>query len=655
MLIMILLDFILSLFDRDDVIKKFSNVMPIQQLTKINEVKSIVRTSGSFLRPKKRMIKEYMLLFKLFEETPIFYNEFFNISKVLGVHSANGRTFIIDLKSDNKVENSELIVKIPLGDGDSLSYEYYIGATLNKLREEGLSPIFSLLYGRVMCGVNRIFEQKKSNRIEFVDIPKELLDNGTIKMCDSIFDNNKRMHLIYEYIRNVDTFKNVSFADYIDRLYLVNNKDELYDLERNIINILIIVMYSLQVAYDRLGFTHYDLHPGNIILIESENPVKFIIRYGKQHIEIVSRIIPSIIDYGRCYVTPNQVAPENSGFYIDIEKGKQYSNFGKYQTDLFENFIVNDLSSRRGDVIDMNDMVWDYVQDLKSKEKWSDDQAEQAQVIIMNSILNRNVNKKTLEEQRNIPATRTAQDNYFRSNLNNRLFLKQYDFGIGPKSNEKYDFFRLTKSIIKDLLATQLPNNMSLVYKDMWEELTNQLSVEYPFYDTKYFSLPCDYHMKSYNPNTKWGVWGHWIKHPADVGKILYNAVKSDKERKIRADYDKEVFRYSKRVETVYNIGNGSSYRNNEESESENIFGQIAGRVHKKRVNITKNMMQKTENKLSYGLVNNTKNMKSEFYEYVESDLMKKIKQNRKIFGSPKLRMDEGEYSRMPAPWPKKK
>jgi hypothetical protein len=159
-----LLDFILSIFDGDNVIKKFSNVMPIQQLTKINEVKSIVRTSGSFLRPKNHMIKEYMLLFKLFEETPIFYNELFKISKVLGVHSANGRTFIIDLKSDNKVENSELIVKRPLGDGDSLSYEYYIGTTLNKLREEGLSPIFSLLYGRVMCGVNKIFEQKKSNQ-----------------------------------------------------------------------------------------------------------------------------------------------------------------------------------------------------------------------------------------------------------------------------------------------------------------------------------------------------------------------------------------------------------------------------------------------------------------------------------------------------------
>ena len=152
---------------------------------------------------------------------------------------------------------------------------------MNTLRKTARTPIFSLIYGRMMCGLNKIFEKTerdKDGRKKFVSIPQQLLDNETVRICDVNFKNNTKMHLLYEYVRNPNTKRVVSLESYINRLRNLNNKEDMWSLERNIMNILVILMYSLQVAYDTVQFTHYDLHAGNILVVELHEPEKFEIK-----------------------------------------------------------------------------------------------------------------------------------------------------------------------------------------------------------------------------------------------------------------------------------------------------------------------------------------------------------------------------------------
>jgi|Laugrespbdmm15dd_1035085.scaffolds.fasta_scaffold00149_3 hypothetical protein len=580
----------------------------------VMEIKQLLKNNINFYNPDMEMIDKYKRAFKIFQKNPQVYEHFFKILKVLPINSVNGRVFIIGFKkSTPEVDNSQLIVKVPLKGGDSLSYEYYIGNVINTLRENAKTPNFSLIYGRMMCGLNTIFEKKykdESGNENFVQIPQKLLDNERVKICDSNYKDNMKMHLLYEYVRNPNTKRVSSFESYIDRLLNVDNETAMFILERNIINILIILMYSLQVAYDSVQFTHYDLHPGNILIVELDEPEEFVIKYKRgKTITIVSNVIPYVIDYGRCFVNPELAVPEEDGMFHEFETGHTYKNFSEFQKDLFGGMVYeydesNPDNKESVSVLKLDKMVDNYLNKIKKLYNYSEDKINKMKIQIIDTILNRHTSQAGIK-------------NYFTRKGSERVTLSRYDFGLNPKPNEKYDFFRLVKTVI-DILYEGKETNDNLKYDKMWILLDNQLTIEYPFYDNVYYSLPCDYHITDYNSiTTRPGPWKHWIMKPSDIGRILYNIIQDD------------IYTRGNKTLRKHQIGGGSilNLDKNQKKYNERV-NYINTEMNSKIKNKTKIISEDNlNNETSYkdDFVSGIKDVGPMYVTYVESDLMKRI------------------------------
>jgi len=453
------------------------------------------------IQSEKDMIKNIKFFFTQLQTMPDgakIYQSLFRILKVIPQASVNGKTFTIGFYNNinnllNVEEsNSELIVKVALNNNsDSLSYEYYIGNTLNTLRMENKTSIFSLVYGRKYCGLPGM---------------------SSIKICDE--KNESKTHLFYEYVRNPRTGTVTSFSTYIDRMRYLTDQDQIYTLEKNIVNILILLMHGLQIAQDTLDFTHYDLHASNVLIIELSEPEIFKLKYKvgdrNKEINVVSNVIPYIIDYGRSFVIPSKVK-KDPGFsnYRDFDLGTENLYFSVYQQDNLDNnnkwIFTNEEYVQKVDK-----MINAYITENYAMR--NDKYKNNIKKYIINNIFNKD--------------SPPSNSNYTQDN--GKINLSRYHFGIGSRKNKKYDFFRLINHVIDQLSSYTLNR---LAYQDIWISLKNQLKAEYPFYDPQYYSLPCEYHIKEYeklNSNLNKGPWGHWIEKPIDICEILYNVIKKD-------------------------------------------------------------------------------------------------------------------------------
>ena len=116
----------------------------------------------------------------------------FKIDKVLPINSANGKIFILKALITRQTNSyiPKFIVKVSLkASSDPLSYEYYIGSTLNNLRINYNVEHFALIYGRFVCGLNPLLDYKLTQ--------SEL---GSINICDDKYE--RKTHILYEYVRN---------------------------------------------------------------------------------------------------------------------------------------------------------------------------------------------------------------------------------------------------------------------------------------------------------------------------------------------------------------------------------------------------------------------------------------------------------------------
>ena len=510
----------------------------VRDVSDIQTVNRLVSGSDSFFMPKKANVSKYTEMFGVLERNVNLYSYFFKLVKLIPINSSNGRVFIVTLKRDNTIPDSDVLVKVALDKvADSLSYEYYIGTRLNRLRMEDKTPCFSLMYGRMKCGMSPMLlnDRLTTPELERVDL------------CDKNIKYN-RLHLVYEYIRNVNTKRVTSFHSYIERILDLSKGTEstqdmeskLFMLERNIINILIILMYSLQTAYDSCKFTHYDLHLSNVLVVELDSPEKVRVHIGDDDYTIVTSVMPYIIDYGRCYVTPDSVVSSDpDGKFQDYEEDHEFDTFKEFQDKLYggDLFIQKSKSSLRHAQLQMTIFLQKY---LYGKTVYSDragklyvkrgDQSnydiyddtpetKDMRRLIIDSIYNRN----TVSRSRNWTEY-VIEDQQL-------TLINRYNMGVTPnRPNSRYDFFKFVKSTISELVRLAAVANVELKYYEMWDDLNVQLDIEYPFYDTSFLSLPCEYHITDYIPESRveMGVWGHWLKSAADVGRVLYRCIKDD-------------------------------------------------------------------------------------------------------------------------------
>ena len=176
--------------------------------------------------------------------------------------SAFGNTYISDLGDFERA----LIIKTPKK--SSLLRELLIGKYgTNSLRK--YIPNFSYLYGYIECSLPLFGNQNN--------------------VCLNIGEKN--LYLFYEFIEGI------SLKNYIE-LYTKTKTINYKIIEE----ILSQIFLSLELAYEKIDFTHYDLHIGNIMIKELKNPVSIHYKTSRHDLYVNSQYIPIFIDYGMCHI-----------------------------------------------------------------------------------------------------------------------------------------------------------------------------------------------------------------------------------------------------------------------------------------------------------------------------------------------------------------
>lgn len=152
----------------------------------------------------------------------------------------------------------------------TIKNEYYVGKyCINQLRE--IIPTFAYTYG--ILSVTHPLYTNNSERI---------VNQSSIKRINKINrveTNQDRISLAIEYIKG-DTVS--------DRIEDITLKD--------ILTIILVLMFSLKEGYERFEFVHWDLHEDNVILRElDEDSSLFIPSIGK-YIHI-GNYLPTMIDF----------------------------------------------------------------------------------------------------------------------------------------------------------------------------------------------------------------------------------------------------------------------------------------------------------------------------------------------------------------------
>ena len=164
----------------------------------------------------------------------------------------------------------------------------------------------------------------------------------------------KTFYYTYGYLQN----ENLLVTEYIEGItlheylyYTENNSNGVCSDEhmqictrtKHLIEIILIILLSLQIAYLKLGFIHNDLHTKNIILI-NYNKKPFELSYENKTYTFYPKYLPVIIDYGLSH--SNKLDKENLTINLDgpnkdydtkigIYKDKRISGYDSYKLLLY--------------------------------------------------------------------------------------------------------------------------------------------------------------------------------------------------------------------------------------------------------------------------------------------------------------------------------
>jgi hypothetical protein len=410
----------------------------------------------------------------------------FKIDKIIPINSANGRIFILKTLS-RKYKTSKLLVKVALREtADPISYEYYVGLALNRLRVDYNIDYFAVMYGRFFCGLDPKIDVNEDNL-------------GDIELCDSKY--NKKTHLLYEFIRNIETEEVSTLSDYIQELKN-DESDRSLEREMNIINVMILVLYALQEGQEKMDFTHYDLHPKNILVVKLSERREYSILYRGKVIKIITDVIPHIIDYGRSHINPETAISEN-GIFKDYELNADFSDFELYQNVLFKKYVLD-----RKNV--------NHLERIKRVELHLHKLA--------NMYLYKNINSGIIETSETLEFKRSILEIYYNGEseiINNEFKIVKCDFGIDTRrTHKKYDFFRICR-IIGGMISN-LSKEKYLYSQIIWKNLGDKLELQYPYHDGGlYYSLVSDYKPNPIGIMTD----DDSFNEPIDIVNYLYNKI----------------------------------------------------------------------------------------------------------------------------------
>lgn len=425
-----------------------------------DSAESILSSASTFTIPDVSKIHEYSILFDILLRNKNI-QETFKIVKRIDQKSANGIIYVVKLRK-SKYDHNKLLVKVQRSQfADPPSYEYYVGKVLNTLRGMNV-PNFALVYGRFRCGYD---------------------DSGRT-LCDPL--QEKRTHVLYEYITS-SSDKTITLSEYID------TKTDDIRKTINIINILMMLLISLQKAQDNLNFTHYDLHLSNVLLVELNSTYTFAYEYEGKTYNIVLDHFPFIIDYGRSHVDPTIVDKILREPIVDLDTKTMYHDFDTYQNEMWDN---RTFGTKNDDIVKLiekklSDPVFVKELRLMLSKNWGFDADKTYEVDDVIELF------YTIEEE---------FDDDDDDDVRRTSWLE-------PKIyNPYYDHHKLLMHVCDKMERRGLG-------KFVFERLRNKLNATFPFYDPNTYGVGVIYDYFQFSGT---------MRRPIDVVKWLWNRVKDD-------------------------------------------------------------------------------------------------------------------------------
>ena len=215
-----------------------------------------------------------------------------------------------------KVKN-KIVIKTPKEKHEirNMLFEYYIGSRfINKLRNK--TPNFMYTYGIFMC--NPLINVTKKN-------DKEETTSMSVNFCNDNDKNN--IYLLFEKIDGI------GLHDYILQIKTEKQLD-------NIVNYILQIIISLDIAQKEGQYSHNDLHNDNIMIRKINSPIDYSYIVGKSKYKMKLDNIATIIDYGM-----NRFVENNIPLGVTIsEKYDLYPFKNSIGTDLYKFTMSNVIS-----------------------------------------------------------------------------------------------------------------------------------------------------------------------------------------------------------------------------------------------------------------------------------------------------------------------
>jgi len=214
------------------------------------------------------------------------YNRFNHVIFMTPLSSgANGDTVGIKYELPGKRYSSVAVLKSSKNlYSDNLMYEYMAGIHfVNHMLPK--YPVFLFTYG--------IYTRTR-DIIDISQLKTDLTLQGT--NFDVACQHSDKLSLLLQHVEGKtlqDMFVNVEFI-------------------RNDLHKMLFMIYQALSSLAK-RFTHYDLHPGNVMIMELDSPVEYI--YHDEGVSFTSKYLPKIIDYGRCYFNEER---NSKDVYLEI-------------------------------------------------------------------------------------------------------------------------------------------------------------------------------------------------------------------------------------------------------------------------------------------------------------------------------------------------
>jgi hypothetical protein len=301
-----------------------------------------------------------LLFFEKFNSSPKkeqLFKLVFNIDKTIPSSSANGFISFISFKKD---PSFKFVLKTPKsGSGDDPYVEYIISRELTKkvIKNKNKIPqCVAKTWGHLYCVPD--YKDKGT--------PMERLNDNNA--CLNDFLSKPRTHIIMEYIPGE------TYADII-KSQKISFKE--------ILKILCIILCNLHVLRKETGFTHYDLHYGNIMIQKLDKTMLYKFNHNGNLIEIPIDYKPVFIDFGRTYID----LPKN----LKMEIKRQVFMYSEDNFDLikqrFYTTLIKPLSYERDLISAFKDILEQYVSLKNSKNSCIEYSIKEQTIILATSII----------------------------------------------------------------------------------------------------------------------------------------------------------------------------------------------------------------------------------------------------------------------------